>query len=748
MRKTPPQIQFDIFMAKYMRSLFALISILIINSLSSVTFAESASDRPKVALVLSGGGARGIAHIGVLKVLEENNVPVDIVVGTSMGAIVGGLYASGLPVEKLEQVVNSIDWQDAFRDKPPRSELAYRRKRDDDGVLVKFGVGLKGGEFILPKGLIQGQKLQLILQSLTLPVIHQTDFNYLPIRYRAIATNIKNGERVILENGNLARAMQASMSVPGIFAPVEIDGKLLTDGGVVNNLPVDVARNMGADIIIAVDIAAPLLNRDELDSVIAITDQVTRVMIQANAQQQKKLLSKNDILIIPDLNDVSATDFFQMEHAISQGELAARAKSSEIKKLAISETAYRAYQAKKKTGRQKNPTINKIRVINDTPLADEMISERIEAKVGEPLDLALLQQNISDIYGLATFDEVSFDVLSLEDSRELLINVRERDIGKHKLRFGLNIENDFKGDSTYAITARTTSLMLNRLGAEWQNNFQLGDTIKFSTDFLQPLDYLHKYFVNANLEYSDATREPVVNGVRTQNRIEQWKASAFVGRQFSNWGAIVAGVSRGGGEGRVRIGDTTNSPVKFNTGAYIVQAGYDTLDSIGFPHSGATALVELEFSRPSLGADNDYDSLSLLWAGAMTSKRNTLLLTMQGGTVFGSENAPVDQFALGGFLRLSGYGRDELAGRYYALQRNIFYHNLSDATLLSYPVYIGGSLEFGNVWSDISQVSADTLQVAGSLFLGVDSILGSVYLGVGQAEGGKSSLYLFLGQTF
>ena len=658
------------------------------------------------------------------------------------------MYASGLSVAQLEQVVADIDWQDAFSDKPPRNELAYRRKRDDNGVLIKFGVGIKETKLVFPKGLVQGQKLQLILQSLTLPVIDQSDFSQLPIPYRAVATNIVTAESVILEHGNLARAMRASMSVPGIFAPVEIDGQLLVDGGLVDNLPVNLAKEMGADIVIAVDIATPLSKRDELDSAIGITDQVTNMMTQINAQQQKRLLTDNDILITPDLHGISSADFFLLKRIIGQGESAALERLDRIKKLSLSESVFHAYQELKQSKRQDNPSIDEIRIVNDSPLADEIIRERIDINVGEPIDLALLQRSISRIYGLATFDEVSFDIANQNGVRELIVNVRERDIGNHNLRFGLNLENDFKGGTYYGLTARSTSLMLNPLGGEWQNNLQIGDTNKISTDYLQPLDYKQHYFVDAYLEYSDSTDEFMVDEARNQGRIKQWTARAFVGRQLYNWGAIVAGVSRGVGDRRVRIGGNTDLTEKFNAGAYLLQAGYDTLDSVSFPHAGAVANAALELSRTSVGADAEYDSLTMFWAGALTREKNTLLVELQGGTVFSDENTPSDQFTLGGFFKLSGYGRNELSGRYYLLQNSIFYHRLSETALLSYPLYIGGSLEFGNTWEDKTSLKDRKLLFASSLFLGIDSFFGSMYLAIGHAEGNKTSLYMFLGQAF
>ena len=241
--------------------------------------------------MLSGGGARGAAHIGVLKVLEENHVPVDAIAGTSMGAVVGGLYASGLSAADIERVMTSVDWQDAFRDQPAaQARLNFRRKLEDQNFLVKFPLGLKGGEFRLPRGLVQGQKLTQILRGLTLPVAQIQDFDDLAIPFRAMATDIVTGDRVILDHGDLTTAMRASLSAPGVFSPVDAEGRMLVDGGLSSNLPIDVAREMGVDILIVVDCGFPLLERGKLDSVATVSNQMLAILIRHNTAEQRKTL--------------------------------------------------------------------------------------------------------------------------------------------------------------------------------------------------------------------------------------------------------------------------------------------------------------------------------------------------------------------------------------------------------------------------------------------------------------------------
>src|SRR6187397_348108 len=291
--------------------------------------------RPRIGLVLSGGGARGAAHIGVLKVLEENHVPIDAIAGTSMGAVVGGLYASGLSAADVERVMTSVDWQDAFRDRPARTDLNFRRKLEDQNFLVKFPLGLTGGEFRLPRGLVQGQKLTQILRGVTLPVAQIQNFDDLAIPFRAVATDIVTGDRVILDHGDLTTAMRASLSAPGVFTPVESEGRMLVDGGLSSNLPVDVAREMGVDVLIVVDCGFPLLERGKLDSVATVSNQMLAILIRHNTADQRKTLKATDVVIDPALGDFSSLDFSQHAKAMRLGEEAARGQSQRLAALGV-----------------------------------------------------------------------------------------------------------------------------------------------------------------------------------------------------------------------------------------------------------------------------------------------------------------------------------------------------------------------------------------------------------------------------
>ncbi len=260
--------------------------------------ALAAEARPKIGLVLSGGAARGLAHIGVLKALDEQGIQIDAIAGTSMGAVVGGLYASGYTPAELERIALEMDWQQALSDAPPRKDVPFRRKQDDRDFLVKQKISFRDdGTLGLPLGVIQGQNLAMVLESLLVHTSDNRDFDKLAIPFRAVSTDIATGEKVVFRKGHLPQAIRASMSIPAVFAPVEIDGRLLVDGGMVDNIPVDVARDMGVDVVIVVDIGNPLRDRKDLSTVLDVMNQSITLMTRKNSEAQLATLKPGDVLI-------------------------------------------------------------------------------------------------------------------------------------------------------------------------------------------------------------------------------------------------------------------------------------------------------------------------------------------------------------------------------------------------------------------------------------------------------------------
>src|SRR3984885_3560205 len=434
--------------------------------------------RPRICVVLSGGGARGMAHIGVLKILDELKVPIDCIAGTSMGAIVGGLYASGMTVDQIESTMRSVDWQEAFHDAPPRRDLAFRRKQDDRNFLVDLPLGLKHGKILLPKGFIQGQKLQETLRQLTLPFSNSTDFDRLPTPFRAVATDLETGNAVVMDKGDLSIAMRASMSAPGVFAPVELDGRLLVDGGLAENLPINVARAMHADILIVSDVSFPLQPRAALDSALSISNQMLAILVRKDSDRQRASLGPQDILIEPNLGSATATDFTAPSAVITRGEDAARQAESALSAYSVGETAYRDYLARRATREPGLPLIKFVRVDEKSKRYEKTIMAEMQPLVGKPLDIDAVGARVTELYGLGNFETLDYALVEqgegADEESGLELRARRKSWGPNYVRFGLNLEDDFQGNSRYNAATRFILTELDDLGAELVTDVQIG----------------------------------------------------------------------------------------------------------------------------------------------------------------------------------------------------------------------------------------------------------------------------------
>jgi len=536
--------------------------------------------RPKICLVLSGGGARGLAHVGVLKVLEELKVPIDCIAGTSMGAVVGGLYASGLRADDIEKIVRSLDWQEAFRDVPPRRDLAFRRKQDDRNFLVRLPLGLKHGRILLPKGLIQGQKLEETLRQLTLSVEDPADFDRLPTPFRAVATDLLTGDAVLLNKGDLAIAMRASISAPGVFPPVDYQGHLLVDGGLAENLPINVAREMHADVLIVSDVSFPLQDRAQLDSAISISNQMLAILVRKDSDRQLKTLGPQDVLIEPQLGTANATDFLSGVATVVQGEKAARGAADKLAALRLDTAGYAQYLAGRAARAPAQATIQFVRVDPQSKRYERTLLAEMQPLIGKPVDPVEVGKRITELYGLGNFETLDYSLVKepaaavdaatangsaasagsaaagSDEESGLEIHARRKSWGPNYIRFGLNLQDDFQGNSHYNAAARFLLTEINDFGAELLTDVQIGYDPKVVSEFYQPLDPLRTWFVapSARIEARDL---PIYNGSEevADFRDREAEADFDVGRELGNWGEVRVGLHRTNGSTRQRFAD-------------------------------------------------------------------------------------------------------------------------------------------------------------------------------------------------
>jgi len=717
-----------------------------------------ARQRPRIGLVLSGGGARGAAHIGVLKVLEQLRVPVDAVAGTSMGAVVGGLYASGLSASDIEKIMTSLNWQDAFRDRPPREDLTLRRKEEDENFLVKFPLAIRGGHIVLPRGLIEGQRLTQTLRRLTLPVARIGNFDDLPTPFRAVATDLESGDSVVMSSGDLTTAMRASLSAPGVFVPVERNGRLLVDGGIADNVPVDIARSMGVDRVIVVDVGFPLLTRRQMTSAPAISNQMLAILIRRNANAQLATLSAQDILIQPALGDTSSFDFGVVGKIIGVGEAAARGKSSQLAALAVSEQAMAGYVARREAARAPPPVIDYVKVAPESQSYGPEIRSAFGDVVGKPLNPDLVAQRVSALYGRGGLDTLDYHVIGDPSRYGLLIDARPNALGPNYLRFGLSLQDDFEGNATYDAAVRFVMSDLTRNAAEWVTDLAIGTTQSVATELFLPVARYSGWFVLPHI--AATTRDLYAyNGqsLTAEYRVHTFDYGLDFGRQFGNWGEIRVGALREQGHYVVEIGEPSQPALPnatftpFNTPQYFVRFTYDRLDDINFPRRGQQATLQWSTDRNAGASGQTVDQVTGSYLAAWSIGRDTLSFSAAGGMTLQANVSDINMlFPLGGFLNLSGLRQQSLLGPNFGIARTLFYRQIGRGGpgYFDVPTYLGMSLEIGNVWQSRSDASFGNTQKDASVFLGLDTFLGPVYVASGFDDHGHQAFYLFLGRTF
>ena len=720
--------------------------------------AGPAGARPRVGLVLSGGGARGIAHVGVLKVLEQLNVPIDAVAGTSMGAVVGGLYASGLSAREIEKIMTSLNWQAAFHDRPPREDLTLRRKQEDENFLVKFPLGVRDHKIVLPKGLIEGQSLSQLLRRLTLPVARITDFDDLPTQFRAVATDLESGEQVVLASGDLTSAMRASMSAPGIFAPVERQGRLLVDGGIADNVPVDVARAMGVDLVIVVDVGSPLQQRAKLSDVTSISNQMLAILLRRNAEQQLATLSPRDVLIAPALGDASSFDFGAVARYIGVGEAAARAVTEQLAPLAVEAGEMQHYQQRREALRLPPPVIQFVQAEGGSQQYSQSLDRLFRDMAGKPLDPDAVARRVTALYGLGGLDTLDYRVVARDNNYGLALDARPSSMGPNYLRFGLSLQDDFQGHATYEAAVRFVMSGITRNAGEWVTDLQGGTTSLVSTELFLPLAEFSGWFVMPHV--SDEVRDLYwfnQQSLEAEYRVHTFQYGADFGYQFSNWGEARVGVQRQQGHYVLEVGDPTDpnlpeqSFTPFDLINYFVRLTYDRLDDINFPHSGQQASLQWSANRDTSGLGQYSDQVTMSYLGAYSFGRDTFSFSAAGGTTLQANVNDLNLlFPLGGFLNLSGLRANSLLGPNYGIARIMYYRQIGRGGpgYFDVPTYLGASLEAGNVWESRSEATFGNTQKDASVFLGMDTLLGPLYLAFGFDEHGNQAFYLFLGRTF
>jgi NTE family protein len=707
--------------------------------------------RPRIGLVLSGGGAKGLAHVGVIRVLEEAGIKPDIIVGTSMGAVVGSLYATGMKADEIEHVVNDLDWNSFLVDDPTRVDKTARRKAEDPGFLAHLRLRVKDDETRLPAGVVKGHNVLLALEDLLRPAQGITDFDKLPIRFRAVASDIETGDEVVLASGDLVTALRASMAVPGAFPPARIGGRLLVDGAIVNNVPISVARDMGADIVIVAVFKDQLKDADQLTSALAILNQSVDVMITRATRQQLALLRDGDILITIDLADIGSASFDRVRETMPLGANAARAQLPSLSALGQRLAASGAPAEVRPLKAMPNRPIAAIRFKQRTHLSDSVLLARMKSRVGDLADEQRLREDMARIYGLDLFDTVSYRIEESPEGDVVVVTAQEAKAGTDYFRFGFDLANDFEGRSTYNFSASFTKTAMNRLNGEWRTRATLGETIDLATEFYQPLDSAGRFYVRPFLYAGDRPAKLVDHGDELASaRVTELKGGAELGINLDDNLVLMAGIEKGWGHERERTGTGLVPRDSFDIGRLYAGMVYDSFDNLNFPHHGVLASGRYRWSAGPLGADRVYQASEIKISIAQSWGRNTVVGTVESGLSWGGRPGIGDEFTLGGPFRLTGYLNGGLSGGQSVLARGVYYRELArfGPSFLHFPLYAGASLEYGNVFDRTRDIDLDDMLWGGTVFVAMDTPLGPLSLGYGYSQRGEHAIFMSLGSLF
>lgn len=740
------------------QSLLLALSLVLCSVVSAEIVQQADSSmltRPKVALVLSGGGARGFSHVGVIRELERLGVKIDIVAGTSMGAMVGGGYASGYSVEQMQDIILSVDWKEMFALRPDRDEINWRRRQDDFKGLGTQEIGLSKKGVLSPDSVVPAQHLEIFLRSITRHVSSVTDLSKLSIPFAAIATDLDTGEAVVMQKDvTLADAMRSSMSVPGAFSPFPYKNHVLVDGGLAQNLPVEQAKAMGADIIIAVNAGTPLGKSKDIHSVAGVMGQMIGILTERNVDHSKSLLTEKDILITTDLTGFNAGDFQKAEAIIEAGEKSAQKYEPQLKRLAVSQKTFEQWNLARQSAVQPPQArqVASVQVQGLEVVNPKSVIKSADLDLTKPITEDQIAQASAKIWATDDFTLVPYTFEPGPNGTQTLVwRPQEKPWGYNTIRVGGKISTDFNQEHTFDFLVAHTMGWLNSWGGEWRNEAQIGKDSYFSTSFYKPLGAASPLFLMPEIRY-ESQRYDWYNGsshaVATLKN-KTLEGSLSLGLELGKASVFKAGVGYVSAQSKVSVGEIPGYNSMDDEASFVeISWQYDTLDNVNFPTQGfyldarARRYDQMENSADPEVSDYYVETIFPWdwgdgWVSVLSGKA-------------GSSTIP-GRYPLGGLFNMSGayYGR--YSGSDMVLGRLQLSKRLQHTDVFGFPIYVGAGFEMGRVQEDVlptylSDKDLGVWKKAVSAYVAADSIFGPLYLAVGQTSDNDSAVYFFWGR--
>jgi NTE family protein len=702
--------------------------------------------RPRIGLVLGGGGARGAAHIGVLEVLEKLRVPVDCVVGTSMGALVSGAYAAGLSPNEMRTQLAKADWNDMFLDNPVYSEINYRKKVVSKRFLPGSETGVSGGGVAYQGGVVAGQKIKLFFNRLVNSDLGERNIESLPLPLSIIATDIGNGDKVVFRDGSLTKAMRASMSVPGLMSPVDHQGRKLVDGGLVDNVPIAEARfRCQADVVIAVNVGSPLMKAEEVGSLLTVSVQMVNILTEQNVTRSLATLKPTDVLIKPDLQGIGAGDFQKSSETADRGRKAAEDVADRLQAFAVSAEAYAAWVKTIAYARQASPVIDEIKVAEMKVVNPAAVERQLRVRPGDTVDDVRINQDMLRMYGDGWYQSVDYALLTARDRNILHVMPVEKAWGPDYVRMGISLDTNFRQDSAYTLRAAYDKNWLNTLGGQLLIIGEIGRRNVLAVDYYQPLEARQRYFMESTLSLGAESSGIYQNDKKLAvYTVDRRIALIGVGMNVGVLGQLRGGWKHTWLQADLEAGVASREfPEKSRVtyGGVYASLDFDQMDRLYFPTAGWSSKLDY-FDSPKAG----YSKLSAELAGAYSLGDYVLNAKLSyQGSLKGSLPG-YDAGSLGGFNNLSGFAPGQLSGddvRYAGLRVEKIIGRLPLG--LRGDMRAGVALETGRIGQPYTETQRTGWLHSASVYLGGETPLGPVYLGYGRSDGGASNFYLFIG---
>jgi NTE family protein len=701
--------------------------------------------RPKIGVALEGGGALGLAHVGVLQWFEEHHIPVDYVAGTSMGGLVGGFYATGMNPSDMRKMIEGIDWDQVLRDQTPYQDLSFLRKENQRLYPNSLLFGLRKGVY-LPSGLNAGHQIGLIIDRETAPYFGLHSFDELPIPFRCVATDLVTAKQFIFQDGSLAEALRATMSVPGIFTPVHDGQHVYVDGGLINNLPTDVVRQMGAEIVIAVHLEVAPANAKNIQTLVDVLEQSVRSVISSS---EVRGLANADAIVTVPLGDFSMRDFTKYEPLMQAGYEGAKGKEKLLDAFALDDAQWNDYLSQRDSRkRTSTPVPTFVEVQGTHPNAQKAIARYLQPFVGKPLNPTKLGPALTRLTGLGRYDTLGYRIVDRDGRQGLLVSVGEKDFGPPTLQPGFEVDGSEAGDIEFTLATRVRFLDLAGFRSDWRTDFLFGSTYGVASELYRPFSAASRWFLAPRADASDSTFQIYAkNDPLAYYRFYREDVGGDLGYGFSRFSEVRFGYTFGELSTKLRLGTLEIPAVSGTVGASRMRYVLDHTDDPVIPRRGFRAESNFRWVDTSPGATSAFPVLDTrLEYFQPVSHAASFFLTSDGGSTFGFQNTGLPQFFLGGPGRLGAYGLNELFGNQYYLFRGGYLHELVRLPpFVGKRVYFVGTYEVGKVYGAANESKFPNDFAAGVL---AETSLGPFFVGGSVGDNSHHKWFFQLGRVF